>query len=243
MNQPLEQFSIILLAEFFGISIHNISFIYLFILIICLIFFFTLYKSQLFGTNLDFLIEDSFEMVHSWFFSQLKSLHSRRYFPLIFLVFLVILCANFLGLIPFSFTLTSQLYFTFLLAFSLFSGIIIIGVALYKINFIKLFVPAGVSNIGLLLFISLIEVVSYFIRPFSLSIRLFANMLAGHTLLYILGNFGFNLAYKHIISILIIPFLIIFLIFLLEVGIAFIQAYVFTILLIIYLNDIYNLGH
>lgn len=65
MNQPLEQFSIILLAEFFGISVHNISFIYLFIFIICLIFFFTLYKSQLFGTNLDFLIEDAFEMVHS----------------------------------------------------------------------------------------------------------------------------------------------------------------------------------
>jgi F-type H+-transporting ATPase subunit a len=173
----------------------------------------------------------------------LKSLHSRRYFPLIFLVFFTILCANFLGLVPFSFTLTSQLYFTFLLAFSLFLGVIIRGIVIYKTNFIKLFIPSGVSNIGLLLFITLIEVVSYSIRPFSLSIRLFANMLAGHTLLYILGNFGFNLAYKHIISIILIPFIIILLIFLLEIGIAFIQAYVFTILLIIYLNDIYNLGH
>jgi ATP synthase subunit 6 len=243
MKQPLEQFSIILLYEFFGISFNNIIIIFLFIFIVFLILFFAIYKSLLFGTNLDFLIEDSFLMVHGWFFSQLKSLHSRRYFPLIFLVFLIILVANFLGLVPFSFTLTSQLYFTFLLAFSLFLGIIIIGVVIYKINFIKLFIPSGVSNIGLLLFIVLIEAVSYLIRPFSLSIRLFANMLAGHTLLYILGNFGFNLVYKHIIGIVFIPFVIIFSIFLLEIGIAFIQAYVFTILLTIYINDIYNLGH
>jgi F-type H+-transporting ATPase subunit a len=243
MRQPLEQFSVIVLSEFFGVSFSNITIIFLFILIVFFILFFAIYKSFLFGTNLDFLIEDAFYMVHGWFFSQLKSLHSRRYFPLIFLVFLIILVANFLGLVPFSFTLTSQLYFTFLLAFSLFLGIIIRGIVIYKINFIKLFIPSGVSNIGLLLFITLIESVSYLIRPFSLSIRLFANMLAGHTLLYILGNFGFNLAYKYIIGIVFLPFVIIFSIFLLEIGIAFIQAYVFTILLIIYLNDIYNLGH
>lgn len=243
LKQPLEQFSILLVYEIFGISLNIIIFIFVFIFLILFLLIWSFDKSLFIGTNLDFFIEDFFYIIRGWFFQQLKSFHSRRYFPLLFLIFIIIFCSNFLGLVPFLFTLTSQLYFTFLLAFSLFLGIVILGFSIYKINFFKLFIPSGVSNLALLFFIILIEMVSYFIRPFSLSIRLFANMLAGHTLLYILGNFGFTLMWKHIVGIIFIPFIIIFLIFLLEIGIAFIQAYVFSILLMIYLNDIYNLSH
>jgi ATP synthase subunit 6 len=248
--QPLEQFSIIpiyvltdcpVLNTVF--SVNTIILNFCFILSLVSLVVWALNKSRFIGTNMDFFMDDFFSIVYGWFTRQLKSLHSRRFFPLLFTIFLLILVSNFLGLVPFSFTLTSQLYVTFLLAFALFMGIIILGICIYKVNFVKLFVPSGISSKGLLFFIILIEVVSYFIRPFSLAIRLFANMLAGHTLLYILGDFGFNLFRHYVVGILVIPFFIIFFIFLLEIGIAFIQAYVFIILLMIYLNDIYDLGH
>jgi len=166
-------------------------------------------------------------------------LKAEKFFPFIFIIFSFILISNFIGLTPYSFTVTGQFLITASLAFSIFIGIIIIGFLLHRLHFFTLFVPTGISKY-LLPFLIFIEVTSYLIRPFSLSIRLFANMLAGHTLLHILAAFVFFIG-KHNYLFMFLPFLFLFAITLLEFGIAFIQAYVFAILVCIYLNDSINL--
>jgi ATP synthase subunit 6 len=161
--------------------------------------------------------------------------------PIIFTTTLLILIINFLGLIPYGFTVSSHIFFTFSLAFIHFLAIFIMGLYRQRFNFIKLFLPKNIDNIILFLFIFIIEIFSYCIRPFSLAIRLFANMLAGHTSLYILSKFCFLiLAHPLGFSVLI---LFCFSVYILELGICLIQAYVFTILLILFLSDIYKLGH
>jgi ATP synthase subunit 6 len=159
------------------------------------------------------------------------------------MMFYFILFSNVLGLLPYGFTLTSQLYVTFLCSISTFIGITIIGMWVNKFNFISFFIPGSVTNIPLRSFLVLIEILSYMIRPLSLGIRLFANMLAGHTLIFIMANFTYLIAFRFIFLTLIIPFIIIFLVMILEFCIAFIQTYVFIILTIIYIKDMMAMYH
>ena len=121
-------------------------------------------------------------------------------------------------------------------------GFIFLGFYLHNVKFLTLFVPSGVPK-ALLPLILVIEVISYLIRTFSLSLRLFANMMAGHTLLHILSSFvvAFLLIGGLLVSFSVIPLLLVLAVMLLEIGIAFLQAYVFTILLCIYANDSINL--
>jgi len=143
---------------------------------------------------------------------------------------------------PFGFTVTSHIIVTFFLALSFNLGFLFLGLVMHKFRFFLLFVPKGVPLL-LAPLIIIIEIVSYLIRTFSLSLRLFANMMAGHTLLKILASFvvacasvgGYALAAGAV------PLLLVFAVTALEVGIAFLQAYVFTILLCIYANDAVNL--
>jgi len=125
----------------------------------------------------------------------------------------------------------------------MFIGIIIVSLYYNKLNYFKFFVPKGIDNAPLKIFLIFIEIASYIIRPFSLAIRLFANMLAGHTLLYILNTFLVYVSSKKLFALFLIPMGVIFMVFILELAIAFIQAYVFTTLLVIYINDIYNVSH
>jgi F-type H+-transporting ATPase subunit a len=113
----------------------------------------------------------------------------QEFFPFVFTLFMFILFANFLGLIPWSYTVTSQIIVTFALAAVVFIGVTIIGIIRHGFQFLRLFVPRGVPPVLLLLLVP-IELLSYCIRPFTLSIRLFANMLAGHTMLGIFGGFA-----------------------------------------------------
>lgn len=159
-----------------------------------------------------------------------------KYFPFFFNIFLLILCCNFFGLLPFSFTITAHLSITFFFALSFNLGFFFIGLFKNKFKFFLLFVPQGAPK-ALLPLIIIIEIVSYLIRTFSLSIRLFANMMAGHCLLFIISSLVFTLIYLYSWFIFIILLIIYVLIFLLEFAVAFLQAYVFTILLSIYLND------
>jgi F-type H+-transporting ATPase subunit a len=159
----------------------------------------------------------------------------QRYFPFIFTLFVFILAGNLLGMIPYSFTFTSHIIVTFALALVVFVGVTLIGIARHGLHFLTLFVPHGVPKVLLLLLVP-IEVLSYFIRPFTLSIRLFANMMAGHTMLVIfasfvvaLGIFGF------------FPVLVDVLLIFLELLVAVLQAYVFTILTCLYLRDAIHL--
>src|SRR5438132_14128367 len=107
---------------------------------------------------------------------------SREFFPFVFTLFMFILFANFLGMIPYSYTVTSQIVVTFALAAVVFIGVTIIGIVRHGFRFLRLFVPQGVPVVLLLLLVP-IELLSYCIRPFTLPIRLFANILVGHTLL------------------------------------------------------------
>ena len=159
----------------------------------------------------------------------------REFFPFVFTLFMFILFANFLGMIPYSYTVTSQIVVTFALAATVFIGVTIVGIVRHGFRFLRLFVPQGVPAPLLLLLVP-IELLSYCIRPFTLSIRLFANMLAGHTMLAIFAGFAASIGFLGIF-----PLAIDILLVALEVLVAALQAYVFAILTCLYLSDAIHL--
>jgi F-type H+-transporting ATPase subunit a len=159
----------------------------------------------------------------------------REFFPFVFTLFMFILFANFLGMIPYSYTVTSQIVVTFALAAVVFIGVTTIGIVRHGFRFLRLFVPQGVPAVLLLLLVP-IELLSYFIRPFTLAIRLFANMLAGHTMLAIFAGFAASIGLLGIL-----PMGIDILLVALEVLVAALQAYVFAILTCLYLSDAIHL--
>lgn len=162
----------------------------------------------------------------------------QRYFPFVFTLFTFILACNLLGLFPYSFTVTSHIAVTFSLALAVFLGVTVIGFLRHGLGFLNFFVPKGVPKILLPLLV-LIEVVSYLTRPISLSIRLFANMVAGHAMLKVFASFVVGLGVFG--GWIPLSFMVIFTG--LEVLVAFLQAYVFAILTCIYLNDALHMSH
>jgi F-type H+-transporting ATPase subunit a len=243
---PLEQFRIMVLQKmFFGnvdISITNNTIILFVILIGFTFLFYINYSTNTYiPSKWQYSVENIYIFVLQLFKQQVNNIVALRYFPLVLFVFSFILIANLIGLLPYGFTITGHIIFTFQIAFSLFFGITLINIINNKLEFLNLFVPSGVPK-PLIPFLVIIEIVSYLIRPFSLSVRLFANMLAGHTLLNILSAFIFNV-FKQYALISFLPLLFIVFIIVLEFCIAIVQAYIFSILTCIYLNDIYNTSH
>jgi len=159
----------------------------------------------------------------------------RKYFPLIFSLFMFVLFGNLLGLIPYSFTYTSHIIVTFAMAAVVFIGVTIIGFKKHGLHFLSFLMPAGVPIFMAPLIVP-IEVLSYFTRPVSLSLRLFANMTAGHTMLKVFAGFVALLGVFGVVPLLLVAALTG-----LEMIIAFLQAYVFTILTCVYLNDALHL--
>ncbi|MEE8392728.1 MAG: F0F1 ATP synthase subunit A [Rhodospirillales bacterium] len=160
----------------------------------------------------------------------------RRYFPFVFSLFMFILFANLIGLIPYSFTFTSHIIVTFSMAIFVFLGVTVIGIIRHRLRFFTLFLPSGVPMVMAPLLIP-IEILSYLSRPVSLSIRLFANMMAGHTMLKVFAGFvvplGFFGGWAPLgVDVALTAF---------EFLVAFLQAYVFTILTCLYLNDAIHL--
>lgn len=251
MFSPLEQFQInnlwklYITSETIDVLVWIDSLGWSFILIVISIVYFILIPLKY-----SFIVTRPILYIHEFIFKFLLGLfktinnsYAIRFFPLIAVLFYFILFANLLGLLPYGFTVTSQLYVTFTLAISVFIGITILGMVINKFNFVKFFIPSNVSNKPLRFFLVFIEILSYIIRPFSLGIRLFANMLAGHTLIYILANFAYSIGLNFFFLTLLVPFLVIFLIMILEFCIAIIQTYVFTVLTIIYIKDMFNMVH
>nr|YP_004222760.1 ATP synthase F0 subunit a [Glaucocystis nostochinearum]ADW83132.1 ATP synthase F0 subunit a [Glaucocystis nostochinearum] len=246
VSSPLEQFSIIKIIPF-RISIIDLSFTNssYFLLLACgsllLLFFITTYKGKLVPTRWQIIIESFYEFVLS-LVSDIIGKKGLLYFPLIFVLFAFLLGCNLIGMIPYSFTVTSHIIITFSLSLILFIGMNILGFYIHGLHFFSLLVPKGAPQ-ALLPFLVAIESVSYLSRVFSLAIRLFANMMAGHTLVKILAGFGWTMLTMKGIWVIIqfIPFLMIFAITGLEIGVAFLQAYVFTVLVCIYLNDVIHL--
>jgi F-type H+-transporting ATPase subunit a len=155
-----------------------------------------------------------------------------KYFPFVFTLFMFVLFLNMLGMVPYSFTVTSHIIVTFAMALFIFIGVTIIGFIRHGAGFLKFFVPSGVP-MALLPLLVVIELISYFTRPISLSVRLFANMMAGHTMLKVFG--AFVVALGIVGGWAPLAFMVAFTG--LEVLVAFLQAYVFAILTCIYLND------
>jgi F-type H+-transporting ATPase subunit a len=166
-----------------------------------------------------------------------------KFFPLVFSLFMFVLVANLLGMIPGSFTVMSHIIVTFALAMVVFLTLVIYGFAKHGTHFLGLFVPSGVPGYVLPLVVA-IEVISFLSRPISLSVRLFANMLAGHIALKIFAGFVASLLAAGFWSILSpLPLALTVGLTALEFLVAFLQAYVFTILTCIYLNDALHPGH
>ena len=155
----------------------------------------------------------------------------QKYFPFVFTLFMFVLFGNMLGMVPGSFTYTSHVIVTFAMALVVFTGVTLIGFARHGTRYLRMFFPEG-APIATAFILIPIELISYFSRPFSLAIRLFANMTVGHIMLKVIGGF------VGLIGIFgVLPFALLTGITVLEFGIAFLQAYVFTILTCIYLHD------
>ena len=165
-----------------------------------------------------------------------------RFFPFIFSLFMFILFCNMLGMLPYSFTVTSHLIVTFALAAVVFCIVTAVGFIRHGIGFLRLFVPSGIPVVMVPLLV-LIEVISYLTRPVSLSVRLFGNMMAGHTMLKIFGGFVVGLSSAGLVPLAIAPFALMVALTGLELLIAGLQAYVFTILTCIYLNEAIHMDH
>jgi len=182
------------------------------------------------------LAELSYEFVANMLRQNTGS-EGQPFFPFVFSLFMFILFANMFGLLPYSFTITSHIVVTFAMALFVIVGITLIGLYKHGLGWFKLFVPSGVP-IALLPLISIIELISYLTRPLSLSVRLFANMLAGHTMLKVFAGFAVMLGWAGIG-----PWAFMVAFTGLEVLVAFLQAYVFAILTCIYLNDALHVHH
>jgi F-type H+-transporting ATPase subunit a len=167
-----------------------------------------------------------------------------RFFPFVFSLFMFILVANLWGMFPYFFTVTSHLIVTAAMAAAVILTVIVYGLWRHKLHFFKLFVPSGVPKV-LLPFITLIEILSFISRPISLSIRLFANMLAGHITLKVFAGFVVLLGSAGFFGILgaILPLAATVALTALEFLVAALQAYVFAILTSLYLNDALHPGH
>jgi F-type H+-transporting ATPase subunit a len=166
-----------------------------------------------------------------------------RFFPLVFCIFFFIVICNLIGIIPYSFTVTSQIIITAAFALLVFFTVVIVGIKDHGLHFFKVFVPPDVP-IYILPLVVAIEIFSFFVRPVSHSVRLFANMLAGHITLNVFGSFvvmllGAGALFK---AFAVLPFLMTIGLFALELLVAFLQAYVFAMLTCMYLNDALHPG-
>jgi len=250
-TSPLEQFQVLpALSIYFGfldLSITNETIILGLICFFSLVFAFSLTKAKdgtffVIPTRWQAVMEFIYKMILSLVSENIKDKRSQYFFPLVFSVFLFLLSLNLIGLVPYSFTLTSHLIVTLGISLSIFIGINIICVRLHGMRFFSLFLPSGTSVVLAFLLVP-IELISYIFKPISLSIRLFANMMAGHTLLKVIAGFAFALMSNVGIYFLLhyVPLLILIPLFALELGVALIQSFVFSILICIYLNDAINL--
>jgi ATP synthase subunit 6 len=255
---PLNQFEIfpwlinifIVINEYINIPVYAITSGFFFlnaqIIFILFIFFylflFQVSKKTSISQNLNFfsfIRTQLFELTQTVVKNNV-SLKQQYWFVILFFSFTLIIGLNIIGLIPYTFTLTSSFALTFFYSLIVFIIINISGIFRTGFTgFFSLFLPSGTPlNITFLLII--IEIISYFARLFSLSIRLFANMMAGHTLLKTLIGFSFSIIFNNLFfaPIALIPWILVVLIFILEILIAFLQGYVYLVLLCIYINDL-----
>lgn len=239
---PMHQFEIkrLLPLEIFGLDVSFTNSALFMVIAVGLISLFMIYAMRghaLVPGRLQSTAELSYEFVANMVRENTGSA-GMQYFPFIFTLFIFILALNMLGLVPYSFTVTSHIIVTFAMALMVFLFVVIVGFAKNGPGFLKLFVPSGVP-VWLLPVIAVLEFFSFLIRPISLSVRLFANMMAGHMMLKVFAAFVVGLGLLGGWA----PLLFMVAFTGLELLVAFLQAFVFTVLTCIYLNDALNMHH
>lgn len=249
INSPLEQFEVNSLISInlpiFGqlhLSLTNLG-------LYVLISVFLLLGYHLMGNNDHKLVPSRWSLALEGGYDTMKGLvkaqlggTNERYLPFIYALFFFLVFANLNGNVPYGFTITSSLIVTMGLSCVIFVGVTILGLSIHKLHFFSFFVPAG-TPLGLVPVLAPIELISYCARALSLGVRLLANMAAGHSLMKILAGFLFTLFTMNIVTsvLTLIPFTIFIAIVVLEVAVAMIQAYVFTILTASYIKDAIDL--
>ena len=218
------------------------DFFYIYQFLILLIFF-LFYQNFFFFSFIKYPLKFIIFVIINFIMNTIKNMHTNliKYSPYLITLFFFILFLNILGLIPFVKSLTSTISITFFLSLSSFLGLNIEGLSIHKLHFFDKFAPASVPFI-ILPGLVIIELISYFMRPNSLAIRLFANMLAGHILIKLFITFCVDLSSVSLI-LFIGCFLFICILMTLEVFISFLQAYIFMFLVLLYLDDVINATH
>ena len=247
---PIEQFHIVNLFQIGKIGNAEIAFTNSAVFMLIAVFGLTAF--MLIGTaggkTVPTRLQSAAELTYEFVASMLRSTagaEGMRFFPFVFTIFMFVLMLNMFGLIPYAFTVTSHIIITAALALTVFFTVLTYGLIRHGFHFFNLFVPKGVP-IYILPMIVAIEILSFLSRPISHSVRLFANMLAGHIALQVFAGFiillGTGLGALGWIG-GVLPFLMIVILMALETLVAFLQAYVFAILTCIYLNDAIHPGH
>ena len=205
--------------------------------------YFSTSSRGLIPTRAQSVAEMSYEFIASMLREGAGS-HGMKFFPLVFSLFMFVLTANLLGMFPYFFTVTSQIIVTFALAMLVILTVLIYGFYKHGIHFLSIFAQSGVPG-ALLPLVSAIEVVSFLSRPISLSVRLFANMLAGHITLKVFAGFVASMSALGALGVggAILPLIMTVAMTALEFLVAFLQAYVFAVLTCMYLNDAVHGGH
>ena len=239
-HSPLEQFvwKPIVPAEIGGVDVsfsNSSLFMAITVLVATLFLVLGIRRSAIIPGRWQVAVELSYEFI-AGLLKDTVGAEGRKYFPIIFTLFMFVLLGNLLGMVPYSFTFTSHIIVTFGMAFVIFVGVTILGFAKHGMHFFSFFAPPGTPVVMLPLLVP-IEIISYLSRPISLSVRLFANMLAGHTLIKVIA--GFIPVLGVIFGVL--PLALVVALTGLEILIAFLQAYVFAILTCLYINDAIHL--
>ena len=238
-HSPLEQFVIkpIVPVEIGGVDVsftNSALFMTIAVVVAAVFLFLGMRRSDIVPGRWQAAVELSYDFI-AGLLRDTVGAEGRKYFPIIFTLFIFVLLGNLLGMVPYSFTFTSHIVVTFAMAIMIFIGVTILGFVRHGMHFFSFFAPPGTPVVMLPLLVP-IEIISYLSRPISLSVRLFANMLAGHTLIKVIAGF---IALLGVAGVL--PFALVVALTGLEILIAFLQAYVFAILTCLYINDAIHL--
>jgi F-type H+-transporting ATPase subunit a len=246
---PLEQFEVTSLLSFnapifgyFTITFTNFSLYSLLVLILILgLHYMGNNDTKILPSKWSIVLESLFSSINSMVKEQIGS-SNEVYLPFIYSLFCFILISNLIGTIPYSYVITTSVILCLGLSITIFIGVTLLGLSIHKLGFFSFFIPNG-TPLPLVPLLVIIEFISYLARAFSLGVRLFANMCAGHALLKILSSLLFNLfSYSILVFILtFVPFLIFIALCGLELAVAFIQAFVFCLLVSSYLKDAIDL--
>ncbi len=239
MIDPLHQFAIspILKINLGGVdlSFTNSSLsVVVAVALVCVLFVLGLGRADRIPNRLQAFVEMMYNLVANMITGNAGTA-GLKYFPFVFSIFFFVLLGNLLGMVPYMFTFTSHIIVTFVLAMIVFLFVTILGIVLHGTHFFSLFMPKGVSILLAPILVP-VEMISYMSRPISLSVRLFANMMAGHTMMKVFAGFVTMLGIFGIAPMAVNVILTAF-----EVVISMLQAYIFTVLTCVYLNDAVHL--